>query len=224
MAMKDVTIIVPARNEEKSLPILLKRLLKLTKNIIVIDNDSTDSTFSIAKKYCKALKNERNFGKGYSIRRGCREAKTLIIVMMDADLSHKPSDVQKLVQPLLYDKKIGLVVGSRALGGSEEYVPSKLFGNMFFTRVFNLVWQKKFTDVLNGFKAFRKDITTDLRSNKYDIEVELVGACLRHGYKVKEIPAYEIARRSGKSKLNKVFDSILILMQIFVQRYKSIFR
>jgi len=222
--INSATIIVPARNEEKSLPILLNRLKKLTKNIIVIDNDSTDKTFSIARKYCRALKNEKNFGKGYSIRRGCREAKTPIIIMMDADLSHKVSDIERLVAPLIGDKKIGLVVGSRSLGGSEEYVPSKLFGNMFFTRMFNIVWHTRFTDVLNGFKAFRKDITDDLRSNKYDIEVELVGACLRHGYKVKEIPAYEIARRSGKSKLNKIFDSMLILRQIFVQRYKSIFR
>jgi glycosyltransferase involved in cell wall biosynthesis len=202
----------------------LRQLKKLTNNIIVIDNDSTDRTFTVAKKYCRVLKNEKNFGKGYSIRRGCREAKTPIIVMMDADLSHKPTDIQNLVKPLLQNKRIGLVVGSRSLGGSEEYVPSKLFGNMFFTRVFNFFWHTKFTDVLNGFKAFRKEITLDLRSNKYDIEVELVGACLRKGYEVKEIPTYEIARRSGKSKLNKIFDSMIILKQIFVQKYKSIFK
>jgi len=217
-----ITIIIPARNEAESLPILLKSLKRLTSNIIVIDDGSTDKTYDSAKKYCKVLKNDRGYGKGYSIRRGCREAKTRIIVMMDADLSHKTSDIMALVKPLMQNKKIGMVIGSRALGGSEEYVSSKFFGNVFITKAFNLIWGTKYTDVLNGFKAFRKDISGSLRCNKYDIEIDLVGSCLRKGYKIKEIPSYEIARRSGKSKLNKVIDSLLILSQIIIQRYKYI--
>jgi len=220
--LNNITVIIPARNEEKPLPILLKRLKKITNNIIVVDDGSTDNTLNVAKKYCKVLRNEVGRGKGYALRKGCKEVKTPIIVTMDADLSHKPSDIERLVEPLK-DKRIGLVLASRVLGGSEEYTPTKAFGNFLITVAFNLFFNTKITDAINGFKAFRKDIAKNLRCNGFNIEIEFLGSCIRKGYKIVEVPSYEIARRSGKSKLNKIMDGLTWLYQVVVEFYKTTF-
>jgi len=220
---KNVTIVIPAHNEEDSLPKLLPRLIKNGYNLILVDDGSTDKTYEIAKKFCEVVRNKSRYGKGYALRRGFKEVNTQFIVMMDADMSHKPSDIQKLITPLLKNKKIGLVIGSRALGGSEEYTPSKTFGNTIITKVFNLFFNTHLTDSINGFKALRKGITKDLKCNGFNIEIELLGNCIRRRYTIYEVPSYEIARRTGKSKLNKISDGLSFLKQVFVEAYKTKF-
>lgn len=220
---KDVTIVIPAHNEEVSLPKLLPRLVKLGYKIIVVDDGSTDNTYEIAKKYCEVIKNRRRCGKGCALRKGFNNAKTDIIVMMDADLSHNPLEIKKLVQPLLDNDKVGVVIGSRTLGGSEEYTYSKTLGNLVITTFFNIFFGTRLTDSINGFKAFRKNITNNLRCNGFNIEIEILGNCIRKGYFIMEVPSYEIARRSGKSKLNKILDAFLWLRQVVIEVYKTKF-
>jgi glycosyltransferase involved in cell wall biosynthesis len=220
---KNITIVIPAHNEEDSLPKLLPRLIKNGYEVILVDDGSTDRTYEIAKRFCNVVRNKKRYGKGYALRMGFKEVNTPLIVMMDADLSHEISDIQKLVNPLLKNKKIGLVIGSRGLGGSEEYTPSKTFGNIIITQVFNLFFSTHLTDSINGFKAMKKDITDNLRCNGFNIEVELLGNCIRKGYTIFEVPSYEIARRSGKSKLNKIVDGLSFLKQVFIEAYKTKF-
>jgi glycosyltransferase involved in cell wall biosynthesis len=217
----NITIVIPAHNEGQSLPKLLPKLVDTGYKVIVVDNASTDDTYDVAKKYCKVIRIKKMRGKGYVLRTGFKEAKSDIIVMMDADLSHRPCEIPKLIQPLLNDKKIGLVVGSRTLGGSEEYTPSKTVGNIIITKTFNLFFGTNLTDTINGFKAFRRVIASGLRAEGFNIEIELLGNCIRKGFGICEVPSYELARRTGKSKLNKILDGFLLLNQVFIEAYKT---
>jgi len=217
---RDITIVIPAHNEEKSLPKLLPKIIDKYK-VIVVDDGSTDNTFEIAKKYCKVIKNRKKSGKGYALRMGFDKVRSGIIVMMDADLSHQPSEIPRLVHPLFNDKKMGLIVGSRILGGSEEYTPSKTFGNIIITKFFNIIFRTRLTDSINGFKAFRKEIAKNLRCDGFNIEIELLANTIRKGYLINEVSSYEYARRSGKSKLSKLKDGISFLKQIIIEVYKK---
>ncbi|UCH72090.1 MAG: glycosyltransferase family 2 protein, partial [Thermoplasmatales archaeon] len=102
--MKKISIVIPAHNEEKGLPILLKKLRKLygkKYETIVVDDGSTDRTAEVAKKFnVKLVRTGGRSGKGGALRRGFSVAHGNIIVMMDADLSHKPEDIPSLLKPL----------------------------------------------------------------------------------------------------------------------------
>lgn len=221
--MDKVSIVIPAKNEEKNLLILLKRLKKLygkKYEIIVVDDASTDKTSEVAKKFdVKLVKNIESHGKGLALRQGFTAATGNIIVDVDADLSHKPEDIPKLLEPLK-NKKIGLVIGSRSLGGSEEYEFVRALGNVLLSGACNLFLGTHLYDALNGFRAFRKEIINELKCNRFEIEIEIIGNCIRKGYESVEVASQEKSRRKGKSHLNTTFDGFNFFKQIIVESIK----
>ena len=212
MAVIKVSVVIPAYNEEKNLPHLLERLNKVAHKdkriaeILVVDDGSRDKTADVARKYgCTVFTNPVNLGKGGALKVGFKEAVHPIIVMLDADLSHIPEDIPKLIDPFT-DSTVGLVQASRSLGGSEEYGFIRAIGNIFLTACANTFMGVQMTDALNGFKAFRKEITSNLTARHFDIEIELLARCMQHGYTIAEVASQEKSRLHGQSNLKAAKD------------------
>lgn len=222
-----VSIVIPAYNEEKNLPELIPRIKKVAKScreideIIVVDNNSKDRTSAIAKKFGCRVVTESVPGKGSALRAGFRAAKNNHILMLDADLSHIPEDIPKMIEPLK-DPKVGLVQASRSLGGSEEYSFIRAIGNISLTAFANELLGANMTDALNGFKAMRKEITEGLRCRTFDIEIELLASCIRKKLKVVEVPSQEKARSSGASNLKSLKDGGKFASQIIKESIRGI--
>ncbi len=221
--MAKISIVIPALNEEKTIGILLKDIRKRYKNkyeIVVIDDGSTDKTAEIAKKYnVKLVQNKRKSGKGSALRKGFAAASGDILVMLDADLSHKPEDLPQLLAPMK-DKKIGLVIASRALGGSEEYTFFRAIGNVSLTTLANLMLPVKAFDVLNGYKVLRKEIAKDLTCKGFEIEIQIVAHALKKGYEVVEVASQEKARADGHAKSSALKEGWKFFRLIVVEGVK----
>lgn len=213
-----LSIIIPTKNEEQNLPWVLTRIKRLSKKlpkyeIIVVDGHSKDKTRDIAKKFGCLVVLDHNKGKGDALRTAVKKAQGEILLFIDADGSHSPSDVPKLLKPILKDN-IDHVSGSRMLGGSEElykYIDQfiRLMGSVFITVIINHRFNVRLTDCQNGFRAIKKDvfIRLKLKENITTIEQEMVIKTLKNGYTIKEIPTHEYERRSGVSNISILHDA-----------------
>ena len=127
--MKMLSIILPVYNESKTICTIIEQILnnkKFNYEIIVIDDFSTDGTRKILQneiynKIDHLILNEKNYGKGFSIRQGLKKATGDIIIIQDADLEYDPQDYEKIIKPIIKDKA-DVVFGSRFIGGDEKRV------------------------------------------------------------------------------------------------------
>src|SRR5437763_3089624 len=142
--MATVSIIIPARNEEATLPNVLgdlnaaiAQLPAYTFEVLCVDDHSTDRTVEIAKTFgARVVPNERKPGKGMALRAGFEAAEGEILAMMDADYSHRAEDLPLFLAAL--KDGVGLVIGSRVVGGSEEYTHVRALGNVFLSAMLGL--------------------------------------------------------------------------------------
>jgi len=220
-----ISIIIPAFNEENTIENLLERIhktLEMTQSpyeIIVVDDGSIDKTAQLAHRYkATVLKNGQNQGKGHALQRGFQHAKGDIIITMDADGSHKPEDLTKLVTPLLNGADI--VFGSRFINGCSKIATKKLhrFGNRLFNLIIRLLTDKHITDSQTGFRGYKKEIIKQIgiTSKGYEVETELTVKSLKNGCVVHEEPITFEKRIDGCSHLNPLTDGFKILKTILM--------
>jgi dolichol-phosphate hexosyltransferase len=202
------TIVVPARNEEETIGAVLAAVAPLTDDLLVVDGRSTDLTAAIAAAHGARVVQDAGRGKGAAVRLALREARHPITVFIDADGSHDPRDIPRLVDPIARGEA-DLVMGSRMLGGSEELFGSvrevvRLMGSLVISLSINYRFGLRLTDYQNGFRAIRTDVgrSIGLRSEITTIEQEMAIKALRHGYRVTEVPTHESRRQGGVSKIN----------------------
>jgi len=210
-----VSIVIPTLNEEKNLPKVLKDIPNSVHEIIVVDGHSTDKTVDIAKKYgAKVIFDD--VGKGSALRRGMKAAKGDIVIMMDADCSHKSSEIGLLTEGI----KAGFDVcmGSRFIqgGGTEDMPWYRKLGNKFFIFLVNLIWKMNYSDLCYGYRSFRKSCIKKLglKQDGFGIETEIAIKTAKKKMRVLEIPSYEKARASGESRLRTFRDGWLIFKTI----------
>ncbi len=203
----EVTAVVPTKNEAGGVALVLEGVLPYCDELLVIDSHSDDDTCEIARRVGARVVQDRGRGKGDGLRIAIREARGEIIVFIDADGSHEPSDIPKLTQPIR-DGKADMVVGSRCKGGSDEFVMDfehliRQVGSHIATTLVNYRWKGDMTDIQNGFRAIRREsaLSLGLNANDFDIEEEMVMKCLKQGVRVTEIASHEYARQWGESKL-----------------------
>lgn len=205
---KLVSVVIPAKDEEATIGKVLSDLNKVIKKtkkyrfeVIVVDDKSRDRTGIIARGYgAKVIRNHGGSGKGKALALGFKNTKGYYIVMLDADYSHKPEEMPEFLDEL--EKGYGLVVGSRHLGGSEEYTFVRLVGNVILTSAFRIFFGVALSDALNGYKAFKRSIIDkySYKSKDFEIEIELIANAMRENEKVSEIISHERARAGGKMK------------------------
>lgn len=203
-----VSIVIPAKNEEETLGKALDAVLPLADEVLVVDGHSTDGTVKIAedKKVRVILDNKK--GKGDALRVAAKAVQGDVVVFMDADGSHDPKDIPRLLAPIEANEA-DLVIGSRMRGGSDELHSSpleaiRLIGSTVITQAINLRFSVRLTDYQNGFRAIKTQVlrALPLREDITTIEQEMAILALGMGYRVTEIAAHESARQAGVSKIN----------------------
>jgi glycosyltransferase involved in cell wall biosynthesis len=196
----NLSIIIPCYNEDRTVETIITKInhtVKYEKEIIVIDDFSNDKSFEILNRLYKEnkiqhlIKNEKNYGKGYSVRRGIEKVSGEIILIQDADLEYDPNDYPKLIDPIV-NNFADVVFGSRFIGSDVKRV---LFfwhslANYFLTFLSNMFSNLNMTDMENCYKVFRTEIIKNisLRENRFGIEPELVAKFA----KIKDIRIYEV--------------------------------
>jgi glycosyltransferase involved in cell wall biosynthesis len=223
-------VVIPAYNEEKSIGDVIANTVAIMEHlntpfeIIVVDDGSTDATREIAARYnVRVIANKTNKGKGYSLKRGFEEARGEIIVTIDADGSHRPEEIPRLINPLF--NGIDITIGSRFLNGNGDNTTTKLnlMGNFMFNTLIFLLTGKRITDSQTGFRAYKKHVLKELKieSTGYEIETELTIKGLKNGFKVKEEPINCEKRQNGFSKLKTLSDGVKILKTILKYNFTS---
>jgi glycosyltransferase involved in cell wall biosynthesis len=202
------SIVIPARNEEETLGEVLAAVRHFTDDLLVIDGHSTDATAAIARRYGARVIQDNGKGKGDAVRIGLVNAWYPIAVFIDADGSHEPADIPKLVAPIAAGEA-ELVMASRMLGGSDELYGSlsevaRLMGSLIISLAINYRYGVRLTDYQNGFRAVDTAVGRSLvlRSMTTTIEQEMAWKCLKRGYRVVEVPSHEYRRKGGVSKIN----------------------
>lgn len=224
-----VSVVIPAKNEEESLPSTLDELGLMIQaapyriEVIVVNDRSKDRTADVAGQYdfVKVVDNKYRSGKGGALRSGFDAAKGAYMAMMDADYSHDAFDLPSLVEEAKRHK--GMVVASRLTGGSEEYTMVRAFGNLLLTWFFGFLHGRYLSDVLNGYKVFHRDIYDKFQyiSDDFEIEIELVVNALRLKRTVSELPSRERLRLKGKSKLSVVRHGGRFFWRIFTEYFRK---
>lgn len=202
-----VTLVIPTLNEVEGLAELITACRPWADELLVVDGRSTDGTAETARDLGARVVSDNGRGKGDALRVAIDEAAGDVIVFIDADFSHNPSHIPRLVVPILRDEA-DLVVGSRGRGGSDELHGDlgkfiRRLGSDVITLGINYRFGADLTDVQNGFRAIRTSAARalGLREDITTIEQEMTMRALRLGFRVAEVPAHEYARRFGHSRI-----------------------
>ena len=214
--MKNISIIIPAKNEAASIGDVLVKLNKLYPNseIIVVDDGSTDNTAKIIKKYdAKLITHPYSMGNGAAIKSGARSASGDILITMDADGQHDPEDIQNLIKKLEQGYK--MVVGARSY--ESQAGKRRWLGNQLYNYIASIVVGKKVKDLTSGFRAvstnhFKKFLY--ILPNGFSYPTTITMAFFRNGYPVEYVPI-KTKRRTGKSHLKMTRDGLKFFLIIF---------
>jgi glycosyltransferase involved in cell wall biosynthesis len=213
-----VTVVIPAKNEEGNIAWVLRQMPPSVDEVILVDGQSRDRTVEIAKTVRPDITVivEPPRGKGAAMRSGFAASTGDYVVVMDADGSMDPADVDSFVAAL--EAGADLVKGSRYLdgGGSTDLTVIRSLGNRFLLLVANVLYRQRFSELCYGFLALRTSRIPDLhlQATGFEIEAEIVCRSIRAGLRVAEIPSQESPRISGASNLHAVRDGLRILRTV----------
>lgn len=205
---KNIRVIIPAFNEEASIGLVLKDVPELVREIIVISNNSTDQTESVAKKNGATVLSESNRGYGYACLKGMDyvsklKEKTDIIVFLDGDYSDYPEELLKIIAPIVEDD-IDFVIGARVkhLRERGSMTFPQIFGNWLATFLMKLMYGANYTD-LGPFRAIKYDklLALNMEDKTYGWTVEMQLKALKHKLKYTEVEV-NYRNRIGKSKVS----------------------
>ena len=206
-----ITIIIPCYNEVKTIEIIVNKILKLNKyefEIIIVDDYSIDGTREILKdklsnKVSLIIYNEKNYGKGYCIRKGIERSNGNIILIQDADLEYDPQDYPKLINPII-NNYADVVYGSRFVGGDEKRV---LFfwhtvANKILTLISNIFSNLNLTDMECGYKCFRSEVLKKitLNQNRFGFEPEITAKISKMNIRIFEVGVSYFGRTYSEGK------------------------
>jgi dolichol-phosphate hexosyltransferase len=207
-AVFDVTAVIPARNEAATIAAIISAVRPYVAEIIVVEGGSTDCTAERATQAGAHVVRDPGLGKGAAMRLAVQQVRTPLVVFVDADGSHDPIDIPRLLAPLR-ENKADHVGGSRMLGGSDELHGGgdeffRLTGSALITCLINCRFNCRLSDSQNGFRALRTDLfrRLNLSSRHTTIEMEMVMASLACGARIAEIPTRERRRAAGYSKIS----------------------
>ncbi len=190
-------MIIPAYNEIKTIPEILRRVeaVNIADEILVIDDGSTDGTRKAledmgGKGIVRPFFHEHNQGKGAAIRTGIENARGEVLIIQDADLEYDPRDYPTLLKPI-QEGLADVVYGSRFLGGPRR--PTMFWhmvANKFLTLMTNVLFNTILTDMETGYKVFRRQVVEgiNLKADRFDFEPEFTAKILKRKVRIFEVP------------------------------------
>lgn len=223
-----LSIIIPCYNEEYTLKNLLEHLFKvqfpIEREIIVIDDGSVRNHKEFIKEEInsnkiKFIRLPQNQGKGFAIRVGLKFASGDVFINQDADFEYIPSDIPKLLNPILKNKA-NVVYGTRFATRPKFMSKSHYLANKVLTKIANFIYHTNLTDMETGYKLFTKKVLNKIKLNarQFEFDPEITSKIILSGFKIHEIPIQYKYRDFSSAKINWL-DGIEVLLILFQQRF-----
>jgi glycosyltransferase involved in cell wall biosynthesis len=223
MPEPQLSILIPVYNEQVTVKSAVDHVLG-TKypvdevELVVVDDGSTDRTPEILRELADAdsrinlITHERNSGKGEAVKTAIRSANGTYAAIMDADLEYEPSDIGKLLEPVLAGEA-DVVFGSRGFESHSAFSFWYVMGNKGVTLVANLLFNCFLSDIMTCHKLMPTTIwrELDLKCTGFDIEPEITGKVLAHGHRIYEVPVRYRARGRAEGKKLTAVDGLRVV-------------
>lgn len=209
----DVAVVIPAYNEELTIGTVVLRSKVYASEVIVVDDGSSDHTSEVASMAgAKVITLPENHGKAYAVYRGFAEVmekKYSAVVMLDADGQHDPSDITKVIKPIM-DGQADLVIGSRLLENGHQIPLYRKFGQKVLNQMTDVGSDQKVTDSQSGFRAMNMKGVENMnfRSDGYGLESAMILHFASKGLVIKEVPIgvrYDVPHKHKKNPISMGF-------------------
>ncbi len=223
----DLSVIIPVYNEKKTIEAVIERVQNtgFAKEIILVDDGSTDGSTEILKKYqgqddIQVILCEVNRGKGAAVREGIRAARSKYAIIQDADFEYDPQDFAKLY-PVIESGEADVVYGSRFMEANSIYYFRSMAANKLLTFLTNVLYHTKLTDMETCYKLFEvaKVREIPLHSRRFEFEPEITTKLLKRGYRIVEIPISYKGRSYDEGKKIRAKDGLIAVWTLLKYRF-----
>lgn len=222
-----LSVIMPVYNEQQTIREILKRVraVDIEKEIIVVDDGSTDGTRRILKDFSqngiKIFHHAKNIGKGAAIRTGLEHVTGNLVIIQDADLELDPNEYHKLIEPII-NGKTEVVYGSRELGKNKMLYLRFYLGGRLLTFITNILYKAQITDEPTCYKVFKTNVLKNIKLECTGFEFcpEVTAKICRQGYKIYEVPISYNPRSVQQGKKISWKDGVKAIYTLF--KYRSL--
>jgi glycosyltransferase involved in cell wall biosynthesis len=224
-----ISVVIPVYNEVSTIREIVVRVqaVDLEKEIIIVDDGSTDGTrellqeITLSHENVRVLYHDRNQGKGAALRTGFESATGDIVIIQDADLEYDPREYPVLLEPIL-DGRADIVYGSRFLGGPHRVLFFwHYLGNKFLTLLSNALTNLNLTDMETCYKVFRREVLSDiqLKSNRFGFEPEFTAKIAKKDFRIYETSISYSGRTYAEGKKIGWKDGVKAIVAIIWFRF-----
>jgi glycosyltransferase involved in cell wall biosynthesis len=219
-----ISVVIPAKNEARNISWVLHRIPAWIDEVVLVDGQSIDETIEVARRVRAdiVVVEQHSRGKGLALQAGFAAATGDIVVMLDADGSMDPAEIDRYVA--LLASGFDFVKGSRFMAGasSVDITWLRRIGNNFLLYLANAIYRTRFTDLCYGFCAFRRELLDRLALTAagFEIESQLVARACINDLRITEVPSLELSRRYGQSNLRTFRDGQRVLWTLLKEAYR----
>ncbi|MFP4465533.1 MAG: glycosyltransferase family 2 protein [Candidatus Goldiibacteriota bacterium] len=231
--IKILSILIPVYNEKNTIEKIINKVLKaktpgIKKQIIIVDDCSTDGTADILKRIkkthrsIKIIYKKKNEGKGSAVRAGIPHLRGDFTIWQDADLEYDPNEYMLLLRPLLH-ADADAVYGSRFLGTHRAFLFWNYAANKILNFITNIFYDSILTDMETCYKMFKTEVLNEinLKSNGFDIEPEFTAKLLKRKKRIYEVPISYYGRNYDEGKKIRAKDGFIALWTLFKYRFSE---